>query len=78
MQQKSILDLMLQAMEKSFDVALFYQFQKDMIKQSLLDREERQMLINDVANEVMSRITIKLDDTAIKELRDQIESLKHI
>ena len=58
---------------------LRWQFQKDMIKQSLYERQEREQLVNDVANEVLSRISATVDVSeifdAIDGLNDKISSL---
>jgi hypothetical protein len=43
--QKGVFELYLEAMAKTGDVMLAWQYQKDMFKQSLLDKEERQALI---------------------------------
>lgn len=43
--QKGVFELYLEAMVKTGDVMLAWQYQKDMFKQSLLDKEERQALI---------------------------------
>ena len=58
---------------------LRWQFQKDMMKQSLYERQEREQLVNDVANEVLSRISATVDVSeifdAIDGLNDKINSL---
>ena len=61
---------MIQAMEDSANIALRYQFQKDMAKQALLDREEREQLVNEICAEVLSRISIQIKAEAISQLRD--------
>ena len=65
-----MLHKMLQAMEDSANIALRYQFQKDMAKQALLDREEREQLVNEICAEVLSRISIQIKAEAISQLRD--------
>lgn len=59
-------------MEDSANIALRYQFQKDMAKQALLDREEREQLVNEICAEVLSRISIQIKAEAISQLRDLI------
>ena len=66
---------MLQAMEDGTNYFLRYQFQKEMMKQQLLDREERQKLIDDVCEAVLSRISIQIKAEAISQLRDLILGL---
>lgn len=51
---------------------LRWQFQKDMMKQSLYERQEREQLVNDVANEVLSRISATVD---VSEIFDAIDGL---
>jgi hypothetical protein len=70
-----MLHKMLQAMEDGANYALRYQFQKEMMKQQLLDREERQKLIDDVCEAVLSRISIQIKAEAISQLRDLILGL---
>ena len=57
-------------MDNSLSVVFRYQFQKDMMKQSLLDREERQKLIDDVCEAVLARMSIRIEAEAISQLRD--------
>ena len=58
---------------------LRWQFQKDMMKQSLYERQEREQLVNDVANEVLSRISATVDASEIFDtidgLNDRINNL---
>lgn len=58
---------------------LRYQYQKSMMLQQYYDRQEREQLIKDVAEEVLSRLsaTIDVEDIVkgIKELNDEIERL---
>lgn len=66
---------MIQAMEDSANIALRYQFQKDMAKQALLDRQEREQLVNEICAEVLSRISIQIKAEAISQLRDLLNGL---
>ena len=70
---KSAFERYLEAMEKTGDAVLAWQYQKEMMKQSLLDREERNALIQDVANEVLKRISATVD---VSEIILEIERLK--
>jgi hypothetical protein len=70
-----MLHKMLQAMEDGANYALHYQFQKEMMKQQLLDREERQKLIDDVCEAVLPRISIQIKAEAISQPRDLILGL---
>ena len=77
--QKGVFELYLEAMAKTGDVMLAWQYQKDMFKQSLLDKEERQALIQDVAAEVVSHLsaTVGISEALmeIDELRKAIDGL---
>ena len=50
---------------------LRWQYQKDMMKARLLDDAE----IDRIAESVLSRIHIRLEEEAIKDLRDLLNSL---
>ena len=73
--QKSVFERMLEATEKTGDIMLRYQFQKDMIKSQLLSDN----MIDRIANEALSRIAIKTDIAQaianIKELQNTINNL---
>ena len=73
--QKSVLERMIDAAEKTGDIMLRYQFQKDMMKSQLLSDN----IIDRIANEVLSRIAIKTDIAQaianIKELQNTINKL---
>ena len=77
--QKGVFELYLEAMAKTGDVMLAWQYQKAMFKQSLLDKEERQALIQDVAAEVVSHLSATVDISEalmeIDELRKAIDGL---
>jgi hypothetical protein len=58
---------------------LRWQYQKDMMKQSILDRQERERLIEDVADRVLSRISITVDAedviNAIEDIQSRLDRL---
>ena len=58
---------------------LRWQYQKDMMKQSILDREERERLIEDVADRVLARISITVDAedviNAIEDIQRRLDRL---
>ena len=58
---------------------LRWQYQKDMMKQSILDRQERERLIEDVADRVLSRISITVDAedviNAIEDIQRRLDRL---
>lgn len=73
--QDSMFELMLKAMENTGDIMLRYQFQKEMMKNSFLDRQEREKLKEEIVQEVLARISIVLEDEAIKELEKMLRNL---
>ena len=73
--QDSMFDLMLKAMENTGDIMLRYQFQKEMMKNSFLDRQEREKLKEEIVQEVLARISVVLEDEAIKELEKMLRNL---
>ena len=73
--QKGMAERFIEAMQNTGDIMLRYQFQKDMIKSSLLSDYE----IDRLADKVLSRIAIKTDILQaianIKELQNTINNL---
>ena len=73
--QKSIFERMLEASEKTGDIMLRYQYQKDMLKSQLLSDN----MIDRIADKVLSRIAVKADIIQaiadIKELENTINNL---
>ena len=79
MKNTSMFDRYLQALENTGDIMLRYYFQKNMMKQSLFERQEREELINEIALRVLSRISATVDAEEvfkeIDELNKKIDSL---
>ena len=69
--QKSFFERYLDAMEKTGDIMLRYAYQKEMMKARLLDDAE----IDRIAERVLRRIGIRVEDEAIARLRDMLNSL---
>ena len=73
--QKSVFERMIEATEKTGDIMLRYQFQKDMFKSQLLSDD----VIDRIANVVLSRMAVKTDIAQavanIKELQNAINNL---
>ena len=65
----------LAAMGDSLSPNMLYQIQKDMIKQELLERQEREKLKNEICEAVLARIQVKLEAEAIAQLREMIKDL---
>ena len=66
---------MLEATEKTGDIMLRYMYQKDMIKHSLLKQQELDKLKREITADVLSQISITLEQTALEELKAMINSL---
>lgn len=71
MKEKSMFERYLLAMQNTGDIMLRWQYQKDMIKAQLLDDAE----IDRIAERVLSRIHIRLEDEALKDLRDLLNEI---
>lgn len=73
--QKSVFDRMIEATEKTGDIMLRYQFQKEMFKSQLLS----EYMLDCIAEKVLSRIAMKTDIVQavanIKELQNAINKL---
>ena len=61
----------IEAMQKTGDYMLAWQFQKEQMKARLLDDAE----IDRIAERVLSRISVHLEDEALKQLRDMLNDL---
>ena len=79
MDNKSSFDRFIDAMQKTGDITLRYYFQTQMIKDALLSEEERKKLIDEVADQVISRISLTADVTdiinSIEEIRKKLDEL---
>ena len=61
----------IEAMQKTGDYKLAWQFQKEQMKARLLDDAE----IDRIAERVLQRISIRIETEAIEQLRDLLNSL---
>lgn len=61
----------LEAMQRTGDMMLAWQYQKDMMKASLLDNKD----IDRIADRVLSRIRIRIETEAIEQLRDMLNEI---
>lgn len=79
MRNKSMFERYVEAMQNTGDIMLRWQYQKDMMKQSILDRQERERLIDDVADRVLARISITVDAedviNAIEDIQRRLDRL---
>ena len=61
----------IEAMQKTGDYMLAWQFQKEQMKARLLDDAE----IDRIAERVLQRISIRIETEAIEQLRDMLNNL---
>ena len=54
---------------------LNYYFTREMMKEQFVRRTEMEKVKNEIAEDIMSRIHIRLEDEALKELRDLLNDL---
>ena len=63
----------LQALEKTSDITLRYQFQKEMMKERLLFQRDYDTLVKDTAREVIANLNATADASEIFDAIDNIE-----
>ena len=69
--QMSMFERYIEAIQKTGDYMLAWQFQKEQMKARLLDDAE----IDRIAERVLQRISIRIETEAIEQLRDLLNSL---
>lgn len=76
---KGAMERFLEAAERTGDIMLRYIYQKDMMKQNLLSREDREQIVQEAADLALSRISLTVDASevfdAIDGLNEKIDSL---
>ena len=70
-ENKSWFERYLEAIYRAGDTMLAWQYQKDMMKASLLDNKD----IDRIADRVLSRIRIRIETEAIAQLRDMLNEI---
>lgn len=77
--QMSVFERYLDAMQKTGDIVLTWQYQKAMFKQSLLDKAEREALKAEIISDILSNVSATVDITEavveIDELKRAIDCL---
>lgn len=73
--QSTMFEKMLEAMGNTADVMLRYQYQKEMFKDSLLDRQEREKLKEEIIQDVLAHVSVVIDEEAIKQLDEMLRNL---
>ena len=76
---KGMFERYLEAAERTGDIMLRYYFQKEAMREQLLSPREREQLVNETADLVLSRLTLTVDASevfdAIDGLNEKINSL---
>ena len=67
------MERMLQAAQNTGDATLNWYYQKQMMLDSLLEKHEREQLVNDVAHEVLSHLSATVD---VSDIVDDIDELR--
>ena len=73
MSNKDFMQYFIDGLNKSGQYALSLHFQKQMMMDSLLEKREREQLVNDVAHEVLSRLSATVD---VSDIVDDIDELR--
>ena len=73
--QQTMFEKMLDAMSNTGDIMLRYYFQTEMLKNSILERQEREKLKEEIIQEVVSRVSVIIDEEAIKQLDEMLRNL---
>ena len=77
--QNNMFNTLLRAIEKTGDTMLAYQFQKDMMYDEIRQRAEREKMIDEITQRVLSRISATVDVSeiikSIDDLNDRINRL---
>lgn len=73
--QQTMFEKMLDAMSNTGDIMLRYYFQTEMFKNSIFERQEREKMKEEIIQEVLARISIRLEDEAIKQLDEMLRNL---
>ena len=72
--QNNMFNTLLRAIEKTGDTMLAYQFQKDMMYDEIRQRAEREKMIDEIAQRVLSRISATVD---VSEIIKSIDDLNN-
>ena len=73
--QKSMFERFLDSVEKTGDITLRYYFQKEMMMNDILDRQQREKLKEEIIQELIPRVKVVLDEQAIKQLSEMLKNL---
>lgn len=73
--QNTVLEKMLDAISNTGDAMFRYYFQTEMLKNSILERQEREKLKEEIIQEVVSRVSVIIDEEAIKQLDEMLRNL---
>lgn len=73
------LEQILMTAAKTVDKSLLYALQKEMMKKEIFDKREKEQMIDEITNRVLSRISLSLDTSEAiektKQLKKELENL---
>lgn len=73
-QNNDMFSILLNALVKTGDAALALQFQHAMFKELWLKSQEREKLVEDTADRVISRLSINIDATDVLSKIDELDT----
>lgn len=73
--QSSMFERFLDSVERTGDITLRYYFQKEMMMNDILDRQQREKLKEEIIAEIMPRISVKLNEEALYQLDELLRNL---
>lgn len=73
--QNTVLEKMLDTISNTGDAMFRYYFQTEMLKNAILERQEREKLKEEIIQEVVSRVSVIIDEEAIKQLDEMLRNL---
>lgn len=77
MKNKSVFEQYIDSMQRADDVTLRWQLQKEQMKKTFFSQEEWSQFINDVTDEVLSRISINVNTSEAVSKIDELRKFIH-
>lgn len=77
MKNKSVFEQYIDSMQRADDVTLRWRLQKEQMKKTFFSQEEWSQFINDVTDEVLSRISINVNTSEAVSKIDELRKFIH-
>lgn len=77
MKNKSVFEQYIDSMQRADDVTLRWRLQKEQMKKTFFSQEEWSQFINDVTDEVISRISINVNTSEAVSKIDELRKFIH-